>query len=109
MKIHAPRAIYRASAIALVFLGCSLPLRSAAASTDDYQRATRAVQAGEILSLRMILERLEHTQPGQVLDVELEQKKTVWIYELKILTPGGRLRKLKVDAKTGAILSNTER
>jgi uncharacterized membrane protein YkoI len=41
--------------------------------------------------------------------VELEQKKGVWIYELKILKTGGRLQKLKVDAKTGVVLSDKER
>jgi len=44
-----------------------------------------------------------------VLDVEFEQQKGVWIYELKILKAGGRLQKLKIDAKTGEIISNRER
>jgi uncharacterized membrane protein YkoI len=33
----------------------------------------------------------------------------VWLYELKILKTGGRLQKIKVDAKTGAIISDKER
>lgn len=109
MKLNAQRTIHTVTAKLMVLLTCSFLATSALATSTDQERATQAVQAGEILSLRVILERLEQTQPGQVLDVEFEQKKGVWIYELKILKAGGRLQKLKVDAKTGEIISNKER
>jgi uncharacterized membrane protein YkoI len=109
MKLSSQKPIHTVTAMLMVLLTCSLPATSALATSTDQERATQAVQAGEILSLRVILERLEKTQPGQVLDVEFEQKKGVWIYELKILKAGGRLQKLKVDAKTGEIISNKER
>jgi uncharacterized membrane protein YkoI len=102
-KVHKALAI---GTICLAGIGTSPP---ATASSGDHQRATQAVESGEILSLRVILERLESSNPGQVLEVELEQKKGVWIYELKILKTGGRLQKLKVDAKTGTVLSDKER
>ena len=109
MKLKSQKTIPTATAMLMVLLTCSLLATSALASSTDQERATQAVQTGDILSLRVILERLEQTQPGQVLDVEFEQKKGVWIYELKILKAGGRLQKLKVDAKTGEIISNKER
>ena len=109
MKLKSQKTIPTATAMLMVLLTCSLLATSALASSTDQERATQAVQAGDILSLRVILERLEQTQPGQVLDVEFEQKQGVWIYELKILKAGGRLQKLKVDAKTGVITSNKER
>jgi uncharacterized membrane protein YkoI len=109
MKLNSQKTIPTVTAMWTVLLTCSLLATSVLASSTDQERATRAVQAGEILSLRVILERLEKTQPGQVLDVEFEQKKGVWIYELKILKAGGRLQKLKIDAKTGEIISNKER
>jgi len=109
MKLNSQKTIHTVTAMLMVILTCSLSATSVLASSSDQERATQAVQAGEILSLRVILERLEQTQPGQVLDVEFEQKKGVWIYELKILKAGGRLQKLKVDAKTGEIISNKER
>ena len=102
-KVHKALAI---GAICLAGIGA---FASASAGPVDQQRATQAVESGEILSLRVILERLESSNPGQVLEVELEQKKGVWIYELKILKTGGRLQKLKVDAKTGTVLSDKER
>jgi len=101
--------VHKALAIGVICLSGIGTLSSATASSGDHQRATQAVESGEILSLRAILERLESSNPGQVLEVELEQKKGVWIYELKILKTGGRLQKLKVDAKTGAVLSDKER
>lgn len=100
---------YKISAIFIVLLASSVLATNTAASSDDYQRATQAVESGDILSLRVILERLEKSHPGQVLDVEFEQKRGLWIYELKILKAGGRLEKLKIDAKTGEIISNKER
>ena len=109
MKLKSQKTIPTATAMLMVLLTCSLMATSVLASSTDQERATQAVQAGEILSLRVILERLEQTQPGQVLDVEFEQKMGVWIYELKILRAGGRLQKLKIDAKTGEIISNKER
>jgi len=109
MKLKSQKTIPTATAMLIVLLTCSLLATSVLASSTDQERATQAVQAGDILSLRVILERLEQTQPGQVLDVEFEQKQGVWIYELKILKAGGRLQKLKVDAKTGEIISNKER
>ena len=109
MKLKSQKTIPTATAMLMVLLTCSLLATSVLASSTDQERATQAVQAGDILSLRVILERLEQTQPGQVLDVEFEQKQGVWIYELKILKAGGRLQKLKIDAKTGEIISNRER
>ena len=109
MKLKSQKTIPTATAMLMVLLTCSLLATSVLAISTDQERATQAVQAGDILSLRVILERLEQTQPGQVLDVEFEQKQGVWIYELKILKAGGRLQKLKVDAKTGEIISNKER
>lgn len=76
---------------------------------DDHDRARRALQAGEVLPLGTILERVTREHPGQVLDVELELEKDGrterWIYEIKLLRKGGALVKLKVDASNGALIS----
>ncbi len=68
----------------------------------DHDRARRAVQAGEVLPLQEVLSRLARRQPGQVLEVELERESGRWVYEIKLLQPDGRLRKLQVDARNGA-------
>jgi uncharacterized membrane protein YkoI len=80
---------------------------------DDHDRARQALEAGEVLPLRTILERVERDYPGQVIDVELEQGhgpgRGRWIYEVKILRPGGALVKLKVDARDGRVLAHKAR
>ncbi len=76
---------------------------------NDQDRARAAVQAGKVLPLKTLLERLQREHPGQVLEVELEQEDGRWIYEIKLLQPGGRLVKLEVDAASGAVLQRKER
>jgi len=75
---------------------------------DDHERARQALEAGEVLPLRSILERVERDYPGQVVDVELERehenRQGRWVYEIKVLRAGGALIKLKVDARDGTII-----
>jgi uncharacterized membrane protein YkoI len=83
----------------------------------DHDRARQAVEAGEVLPLRTILERVEREYPGQVVDVELEREHESkdksgperWVYKIKLLRTGGALVKLKVDARSGAVIGKKER
>jgi uncharacterized membrane protein YkoI len=87
----------------------ALPAFSMARSEPDQDRARAALQAGEILPLNTILTRLAQTQPGQVLEVELERKDGRWLYEIKLLQPGGGLLKLELDARSGEVLRQKSR
>lgn len=40
---------------------------------------------------------------------ELERKNGRWIYEIKLLRPGGALVKLQADASDGSIIGRRER
>ena len=75
----------------------------------DHDRARKALEAGEILPLSSILQRLERDYPGQVLDVELEReydgRRQRWIYKVKLLRSGGVLIKLAVDGHDGTLIS----
>lgn len=75
----------------------------------DHDRARQALEAGEVLPLRTILERVEREHPGQVLEVELERDDGRWIYEIKLLRAGGAVSKLKVDAADGRVLEQRSR
>jgi uncharacterized membrane protein YkoI len=102
-----PTALPRFGMAALaagLLVASSLGLQPAWAGKDDHERARRAVLAGEVLPLPTVLERLALEQPGQVMAVELEQDDGRWIYEIKLLRPGGQLVKLKLDAQTAAVL-----
>jgi uncharacterized membrane protein YkoI len=101
-----------ASAVLLCFgllaLGLA-PTARASDDDDDHEQAQRAVQAGEVMPLRRVLERLEREHPGQVLDVELEREDGRWVYEIKLLQPDGRRIKLKLDARSADPIERRER
>jgi len=79
-----------------------------AADVSDHDRARQALEAGEILPLRTVLEKDERDSPGQVMEVELERNKGRWVYEIKVLCPGGLLVKLKAKARDGTIVPRRE-
>ena len=74
----------------------------------DHDRARRALEAGEILPLKTVLEMIARDTPGQVMEVELERKGERWVYEIKLLRAGGSLVKLRVDARDGTIIPRRE-
>ena len=81
-----------------------LPLGMAAADEPaDHERARRALEAGEVMPLRAVLEQVERDYPGEVLEVELEREDGVWVYEIKIIRPGGDLLELELDARDGSL------
>jgi uncharacterized membrane protein YkoI len=80
------------------------------ADEKDHERARKALEAGEVLPLKTILERVERAYPGQVMDVELERdhqgSAERWIYKVKVLGSGGTLVRLKVNARDGTVLGS---
>lgn len=94
----------------LLGLGLGLACPMAQAGRDgDHDRARAAVQAGEVMPLPAVLERLKRSHPGQVLELELEREDGRWVYEFKLLAPDGGLLKLQLDARTGAVLAERRR
>lgn len=87
-----------------LWVGVLAPGLAHADSPRDHERARAALQAGEVLSLQAVLERVQRKHPGDVLEVELEREGTRWVYELKLLQRDGTLLRLDVDAKTADIL-----
>lgn len=74
---------------------------------DDhaYDRALRAVSAGETLPVSELLQRLEEQIPGEVVDIEFEREHGRWVYEFKVIDQAGRLLEVYMDAKSGEVLS----
>lgn len=90
----------------LVSLVAAVP----AAADSGHDRALAARRAGEIVALDRILATVAAVVPGTVLEVELEERKGRYVYELEILTPDGLLVEVKVDAHDQRILkTETER
>lgn len=93
----------------LMLLGALGPGPAHAGDDHDHDRARAALQAGQVLPLKTVLEQLARDHPGQVLEVELEHDDGRWVYEIKLLQPGGRLAKLELDAATGTLLRRKDR
>ncbi len=89
------------AAAPIVLLLCAWPSQ---ADDHDHDRARQTLEAGEVLPLQTILARLERDHPGQIMEVELEREGARWLYEIKLLRPGGALVKLKIDARSGKAL-----
>lgn len=79
-------------------------LAPAAAGNDDHERAREALERGEVMPLRTLLERVERDYPGKVVEVELEREHGRWIYEIRVLRSGGALLKLEIDARDGTVM-----
>lgn len=71
---------------------------------NEQNLVREALQRGEVLPLVKILAIAGQHVPGDVVEVELEDEKGVLIYEIKVLTGTGRVREIKIDARTGAVL-----
>ncbi|HUG59437.1 MAG TPA: PepSY domain-containing protein [Candidimonas sp.] len=71
---------------------------------SDHEQARHALEAGEILSLRTVMDQVERDYPGQIVKIEFERDDGVWLYEIKVLQSGGRLVKMKIDARDGTVL-----
>lgn len=100
---HSARTALRALVAGATALLLTCP-DARASDQRDQERARAAVQAGEVLPLPTLLERLQRTHPGRVLELELERDDGRWIYEVKLLQAGGQLLKLEVDGATGQVL-----
>lgn len=79
----------------------SLPL---ALYADDYKDARRLLEAGKILPLETILGNLPNEENRRVLEVELEKKKGLWVYEIEAIDGQGVVREYVFDAGSGELL-----
>lgn len=70
----------------------------------DHDDAREAYEQREALSLARILPLALQAVPGEVLEVELEREHGRLVYEIEILARTGRVQKVILDARTGAIL-----
>jgi len=71
-----------------------------AAKQQAQQAALTALQRGEILPLARIMQIATTRVPGDIIEIEYKAGPK---YEVKILTPEGRIKEVKLDAKTGEI------
>ena len=91
-------------ALALV-ISCS----AAMARDLDQDEALKLRQRGVILPLEQVLKQAMDRYPGaKLLEVELEEKHDVYIYEVELLTAEGVARELHLKADTGELVKDKE-
>ena len=88
-------------AIALGILGAGGTLH---ADERDHELAREALEQGQVLPLRQVLDKVEREYQGQVLKMEFERDDGRYVYEIRLLQKDGRMAKLKVDAVDGRVL-----
>ncbi|MBL8708046.1 MAG: PepSY domain-containing protein [Rhodospirillaceae bacterium] len=71
---------------------------------EDHETARKALENKEILPLGQVLALIEGQYQGDVIEIELERKKGIWVYELDLIDAGGRVREIYVDARNGEVL-----
>ena len=109
MNTHLIRRIaipFSLAAVLLAAFALGLSPRALAGSHhhDDHVEARALLQRGEILPLSRILAIVQQRVPGDVVEVELEHgKHHGWEYEVKVLTAQGRVREVKLNARTGEV------
>jgi uncharacterized membrane protein YkoI len=71
---------------------------------DDHDRAREALQQGRVRPLAEILAEVHQDLGGHVVGVEFDDEDGTYVYEFKVVTDTGRLKKVYVDATSGRIL-----
>jgi uncharacterized membrane protein YkoI len=75
------------------------------AVADDVDRVRQLRNSDSILPLSTILVGIEHRFPGTLLEVELEDEHGQVFYELEMLGRDHVIRTIKVDARSGRVLT----
>jgi hypothetical protein len=74
--------------------------RNGGGSLRDQDRVRRAVQDGSAVSLKKLKEFLNVNYPGKIINLNLEKKPDCYVYHVRILQAGNRVKNLTVDALT---------
>lgn len=96
MRLLIPPAL----ALALVLAAASAPVLA----DDDHDSALRLQERREILPLEVLLRRLGLSKGVRILEIESEIGHGAALYEIEYVEPSGRIRKIRVDARTGGVL-----
>lgn len=108
ISLHTPH-VFRLALLVLLACGLALGGYSQADDDDDHEMARRALEQGQVLPLRSVLDIVERDYQGHVLEIEFEREDGRFIYEIRLLQNDGRIVKLEVDATDGSVLKARRR
>jgi len=69
---------------------------------DDYDGA------GNVSSFASLLAAVEAQQPGELREVELDDERGRWVYEVKVKSADGRSREIHIDAESRESLAHDD-
>ncbi|AGK58046.1 hypothetical protein HYPDE_31858 [Hyphomicrobium denitrificans 1NES1] len=102
---YSSRFLMAAALTTLLFAGGTVISTADDDDARDHEIARQALVEGRIRPLTEITEAFKTQFAGEIVGVELEAKgPDRFVYEFKVLTPEGKLKEVKVDAKTAKIL-----
>ena len=81
---------------------------SGAVWASDHERARDLLEQGKILSLSEIMKQANSRVPGKILEVDLEEKDGLIVYEIEFLGEDGVVMEMLIDARTGRLISVEE-
>lgn len=87
--------------------GCSQPSGASRAtiSRRDMQRAQAAITRGDAKTLREVVEIVQRNHPGRLIKVGFQGSGADQAYWLQMVSGGGSVQTITVDAGSGAIIS----
>lgn len=107
MTMHWHRALAGGSTWLATLVIAATVLIADCVHADDKRRdqdaVRQAVERGEIKALADILTIVRSKLPGEVVGVKIEQQRSRWYYEFRVVDAKGRLFEVYIDAQSGAI------
>ena len=77
-------------------------------SINDHEKAIKAVNEGEILTLDQILEKINKNFDGRVVSINLKDNEKGlfgWVYDIMMIDVNNKVKQIRVDAGTSTVLS----
>jgi uncharacterized membrane protein YkoI len=88
----------------LILAALCLCLSTTGLHADELDRVRSLRASGDILSLEVIMQGMPKVASSRILEVELEEKGDLLIYEIERLETGGRVREYQFNARSGELL-----
>ena len=77
-------------------------------SINDHEKAIKAVNEGEILTLDQILQKINRIFDGRVVSINLKDNEKGlfgWVYDIMMIDVNNKVMQIRVDAGTSTVLS----
>ena len=77
-------------------------------SRNDHEKAIKAVNEGEILTLDQILQKINRKFDGRVVSINLKDNEKGlfgWVYDIMMIDVNNKVKQIRVDAGTSTVLS----